>query len=71
MHEELTDGTVTLIMIKLSHLFCLTTIAVTTEYLYCKKAGINGKAKIYIKPGGGYGKNGGKGTTRIYVYCDN
>ncbi|QIF98806.1 sugar transporter [Proteus terrae] len=58
MHEELTDGTVTLNYDKAKPLILPYRQLPLPLNTFIAKAGINGKAKIYIKPGGGYGKNG-------------
>ncbi|MEQ4923314.1 sugar transporter [Proteus hauseri] len=58
MHEELTDGTVTLNYDKSNPLILPYRQLPLPLNTFIAKAGINGKAKIYIKPGGGYGKNG-------------
>ncbi|WP_193014745.1 sugar transporter [Proteus sp. FME41] len=58
MHEELTDGTVTLNYDKAKPLILPYRQLPLPLNTFVAKAGINGKAKIYIKPGGGYGKNG-------------
>ncbi|WP_273801916.1 sugar transporter [Proteus vulgaris] len=58
MHEELTDGTVTLNYDKAKPLTLPYRQLPLPLNTFIAKAGINGKAKIYIKPGGGYGKNG-------------
>ncbi|WP_337051160.1 sugar transporter [Proteus terrae] len=58
MHEELTDGTVTLNYDKAKPLILPYLQLPLPLNTFIAKAGINGKAKIYIKPGGGYGKNG-------------
>lgn len=58
MHEELTDGTVTLNYDKSKPLILPYRQLPLPLNTFIAKAGINGKAKIYIKPGGGYGKNG-------------
>lgn len=58
MHEELTDGTVTLNYDKAKPLILPYRQLPLPLNTFIAKAGINGKAKIYIKPNGGYGKNG-------------
>ncbi|WP_337236574.1 sugar transporter [Proteus faecis] len=58
MHEELTDGTVTINYDKAKPLILPYRQLPLPLNTFIAKAGINGKAKIYIKPGGGYGKNG-------------
>lgn len=58
MHEELTDGTVTISYDKTKPLILPYRQLPLPLNTFIAKAGINGKAKIYIKPGGGYGKNG-------------
>lgn len=58
MHEELTDGTVTINYDKSKPLILPYRQLPLPLNTFIAKAGINGKAKIYIKPGGGYGKNG-------------
>ncbi|NBM79774.1 sugar transporter [Proteus sp. G2659] len=58
MHESLTDGTVTLNYDKSKPLILPYRQLPLPLNTFIAKAGINGKAKIYIKPSGGYGKNG-------------
>ncbi|OAT35017.1 hypothetical protein [Proteus myxofaciens] len=58
MHEELTDGTVTLDYNKSNPLILPYRQLPFPLNTFIAKAGINGKAKVYIKPNGGYGKNG-------------
>lgn len=58
MHEELTDGTVTISYDKAKPLILPYRQLPLPLNTFIAKAGINGKAKIYIKPDGGYGKNG-------------
>ncbi|MDK7225420.1 sugar transporter, partial [Proteus mirabilis] len=58
MHEQLTDGTVTLNYDKAKPLILPYRQLPLPLNTFVAKAGLNGKAKIYIKPDGGYGKDG-------------
>ncbi|HEJ9437245.1 TPA: sugar transporter [Proteus mirabilis] len=58
MHEQLTDGTVTLNYDKAKPLILPYRQLPLPLNTFVAKAGLNGKAKIYIKPDGGYGKEG-------------
>lgn len=58
MYEELTDGSVTLNYDKSKPVIMPYRQLPLPLNTFIAKAGINGKAKIYIKPGGGYGEKG-------------
>ncbi|HGM9739035.1 TPA: sugar transporter [Proteus mirabilis] len=58
MHEQLTDGTVTLNYDKAKPLILPYRQLPLPLNTFVAKAGLNGKAKIYIKPDGGYGNDG-------------